>query len=85
MNIRYLLNSGTSPRVRGKRSPTTIRRVAAGYIPARAGEAHIGDVESLAYTVHPRACGGSRSDGCAECPQAGTSPRVRGKLSTAPG
>ena len=70
---------GTSPRVRGKRSPSGAVRVQIGYIPARAGEAPSGARIRRTPRVHPRACGGSGYQDGEEAGERGTSPRVRGK------
>ena len=53
---------------------------AAGYIPARAGEARFDAVIAQRARVHPRACGGSGAEEAGRAAGEGTSPRVRGKL-----
>ena len=77
---------GTSPRVRGKHSRAASTPCAAGYIPARAGEAGWYPSSSTDQKVHPRACGGSLGYLAHIEHYGGTSPRVRGKLArtTAP-
>ena len=71
--------TGTSPRVRGKLSFPVSPPPAAGYIPARAGEAST-VMPGISHTwVHPRACGGSLQASREAAPSTGTSPRVRGK------
>ena len=70
---------GTSPRVRGKRAAARCSFRASRYIPARAGEAGVGDGHYAGCEVHPRACGGSRRTRRSRQARSGTSPRVRGK------
>ena len=53
-----LPDSGTSPRVRGKRRRVAERKPVLGYIPACAGEARFFFDPSERTRVHPRVCGG---------------------------
>ena len=72
--------SGSSPRVRGKR--TRVRRQDQGrrIIPARAGQTPRPIGRRTWYQDHPRACGAN--EGCRQggVRLLGSSPRVRGKL-----
>ena len=49
--------SGSSPRVRGKLTPSSLVIVCLRIIPARAGQTAIGECPAVARTDHPRACG----------------------------
>ena len=77
--LRYGIDVGTSPRVRGKRSGGPCGQQGIRYIPACAGEASRHRPTLGAARVHPRVCGGSAIHIVARHPEAGTSPRVRGK------
>ena len=71
---------GSSPRVRGKHARTRPQTPQRGLIPARAGKTSWAPTPGTSATAHPRACGENpvyvwRSD-----LDAGSSPRVRGKL-----
>ena len=72
-------NSGSSPRVRGKRDAKRVEIRFLRIIPARAGQTVV-MVPVLALTPdHPRACGANEgADGSGELAY-GSSPRVRGK------
>ena len=72
--------SGSSPRVRGKRMGTGLLIVRLRLIPARAGKTSAG-VEGVGFRwAHPRACGENRRQIVVALMRAGSSPRVRGKL-----
>ena len=75
-----LSGPGTSPRVRGKHEASQARHLINRYIPACAGEARNAKGLSYGLQVHPRVCGGSPPSVAQPPNQAGTSPRVRGKL-----
>ena len=71
---------GSSPRVRGKRTPNEPQPLAARLIPARAGKTGRRPRAPLRRSAHPRACGENlTTDFEFDCPS-GSSPRVRGKL-----
>ena len=75
----WLFDSGSSPRVRGKPSPSTTLRYILGLIPARAGKTGTRSPSPRASPAHPRACGENITR-TIEIPVAfGSSPRVRGK------
>ena len=69
---------GSSPRVRGSPRSAPSRRIAPGFIPARAGEPSATRPERRRTTVHPRACGGARRARTTGDTLTGSSPRVRG-------
>ena len=73
---------GSSPRVRGRPSPDTRARVIAGLIPAGAGQTTNSWLTTGSLRAHPRGCGADFvvCAGCAVFP--GSSPRVRGRLSS---
>ena len=72
--------SGSSPRVRGKRGGAPRRARKAGLIPARAGKTVLpSDVPDYSR-AHPRACGENRPADASNGRVQGSSPRVRGKL-----
>ena len=73
------LQSGLSPRVRGKLVGLLGGGGQVGSIPACAGEASLAAVVGRRLGVYPRVCGGSRPDGRQRRPHQGLSPRVRGK------
>ena len=69
---------GLSPRVRGNLPVWAHVCHVTGSIPARAGEPWLIPASNTAWTVYPRACGGTSQcidEGLAQC---GLSPRVRG-------
>ena len=76
---RSTTGSGPSPRVRGKRAFLVCRADEGRSIPASAGETLAGAGPAAARTVHPRECGGNRTERCAAKVSLGPSPRVRGK------
>ena len=80
---RYADNLGSSPRVRGKPDLVEFDGGHGGLIPARAGKTVSRWSLSASTGAHPRACGENfRVTMCATMP-AGSSPRVRGKLTDA--
>ena len=74
--------SGSSPRVRGKLGAGAPGCGGAGLIPARAGKTVVPFLGLVSSAAHPRACGENGT--CVKPPgrMSGSSPRVRGKLST---
>ena len=74
------LQSGTSPRVRGKLIETLQTAKGLRYIPACAGETSRGPNLAIFLQVHPRVCGGNITRCASSVKARGTSPRVRGKL-----
>ena len=76
--------AGSSPRVRGKPRPLRPRDMEARLIPARAGKTGGGRGGGFVHGAHPRACGENRPTTRASAASAGSSPRVRGKLSNFP-
>ena len=71
--------TGTSPRVRGKRSVPRSAPYTGRYIPACAGETCAKEPRPAWYRVHPRVCGGNVPSFQFRVSPRGTSPRVRGK------
>ena len=70
---------GSSPRVRGKPSPTATTRARGRIIPARAGQTSPCCPHAIGSSDHPRACGANVVvSECHDC-VSGSSPRVRGK------
>ena len=72
---------GSSPRVRGKLVGHRPRRARPGLIPARAGKTSFVNRVVVNRGAHPRACGENDPYTLPGVPGAGSSPRVRGKLS----
>ncbi len=71
---------GRSPRVRGSRINRRLRIGVRGSIPACAGEPCSIGLNSNAFRVDPRVCGGACSSACKILILLGRSPRVRGSL-----
>ena len=71
---------GSSPRMRGKRVRPARERRAGRIIPAHAGQTRWGWPVVGAWSDHPRACGANLADGFRPVVDAGSSPRMRGKL-----
>ncbi len=69
---------GLSPRVRGNHHGAPGLVVQAGSIPACAGEPGRTSVQSPAWWVYPRVCGGTAPSPMPPTPRRGLSPRVRG-------
>ena len=76
----FLIDDGSSPRVRGK--PTNVERTpyAIRIIPARAGQTAMSASLSSPAPDHPRACGANLTPTGSNMVGLGSSPRVRGKL-----
>ncbi|EFW09829.1 hypothetical protein HMPREF9005_1188 [Actinomyces sp. oral taxon 178 str. F0338] len=72
---------GSSPRVRGKLGVLGGEAEERGLIPARAGKTSDGDCVRSPRGAHPRACGENFDGPYVAQRLAGSSPRVRGKLS----
>ena len=78
-NVEAVRRSGSSPRVRGKRTNRQALFPAHGLIPACAGKTSVLIASFNIAGAHPRVCGENKSDGQGlGCPW-GSSPRVRGK------
>ena len=73
-------STGSSPRVRGKPARRLGRVLLPGLIPARAGKTRSICGSSGCAEAHPRACGENQRTLRYPRHQAGSSPRVRGKL-----
>ena len=71
---------GSSPRVRGKPIEQQFLRARVGLIPARAGKTPSTTSPKKARPAHPRACGENIKTTAPPAIEAGSSPRVRGKL-----
>ena len=71
--------TGSSPRVRGKRGRCRRRPLHRGLIPARAGKTRAGASTIRRRRAHPRACGENAGNSYEEMSMMGSSPRVRGK------
>ena len=71
--------SGSSPRVRGKRSRSTRHCRCSWIIPARAGQTQETSGKNTGDADHPRACGANESSLSRLSSTSGSSPRVRGK------
>ena len=72
--------TGSSPRVRGKLDDGLIAHLGGRIIPARAGQTYGYRDAIRQYPDHPRACGANAPQLLVDTVQAGSSPRVRGKL-----
>ena len=73
---------GSSPRVRGKLGPHIRIVVEVRIIPARAGQTPCSCAAISRSPDHPRACGANPAPAIQPRELTGSSPRVRGKLST---
>ena len=73
---------GSSPRVRGKLASGPWRSKRRGLIPARAGKTDAQQPSVIYPWAHPRACGENVPTLVTSQAEAGSSPRVRGKLSS---
>ncbi len=71
-------HAGSSPRVRGTRTPSPNSVTEVRFIPACAGNAAMGDIRPSAGSVHPRVCGERMQRVVNMTTQEGSSPRVRG-------
>ena len=72
--------SGSSPRVRGKPRTEVPIDATGGLIPACAGKTRADQVQFAYGQAHPRVCGENSAGAVDEPGDAGSSPRVRGKL-----
>ena len=75
----HCMQSGSSPRVRGKHLFEAGLRPHAGLIPACAGKTQPRSPSPGGGRAHPRVCGENRPRPCRMFSCAGSSPRVRGK------
>ena len=74
------VSSGSSPRVRGKLTPRVDPPPAHGLIPACAGKTYGCRTRGRRLRAHPRVCGENHPALGNTITEAGSSPRVRGKL-----
>ena len=72
------LHEGLSPRTRGNRKASTWKPLAAGSIPANAGEPSRSSLRAARPGVYPRERGGTASPRRPLCAETGLSPRTRG-------
>ena len=70
---------GSSPRMRGKRAVSSAPLGTARLIPAHAGKTAVGSLCHQCHPAHPRACGENADLLASYLPDAGSSPRMRGK------
>ena len=70
---------GSSPRMRGKRTPEGMRKGRLGLIPAHAGKTAHDDRLLRRGRAHPRACGENIVQAIIDALKPGSSPRMRGK------
>ena len=75
------LEQGSSPRMRGKLHNPRSARFAIGLIPAHAGKTLGHASPETTLVAHPRACGENEDVDVNTTTAAGSSPRMRGKLS----
>ena len=73
---------GSSPRMRGKHSSSSLQAFQGGLIPAHAGKTVGAESHSEAAEAHPRACGENFLLAQLASRKAGSSPRMRGKRVT---
>ena len=73
------LETGSSPRMRGKRVHPAKKSEALGLIPAHAGKTSGFIFWNSVDRAHPRACGENQASSGARRPGRGSSPRMRGK------
>ena len=78
-----LLDSGSSPRMRGKRGCYSATTLHTRIIPAHAGQTIADGLMTTFHSDHPRACGANAPIAGASTPLNGSSPRMRGKHATA--
>ena len=71
--------AGSSPRMRGKLTANAVIRLTMRIIPAHAGQTWRADASTTACPDHPRACGANMTGTAMLLPNAGSSPRMRGK------
>ena len=77
--------TGSSPRVRGTGDTESPKPSMNRFIPACAGNSHTQRTGSRRRPVHPRVCGEQRRRRSFAAYAAGSSPRVRGTVTTPPG
>ena len=82
-NMSANAQAGSSPRVRGTPRRETASLSLCGIIPACAGNTKTGSFEAPSSRDHPRVCGEHYKAKYEELKGEGSSPRVRGTLSTA--
>ena len=75
---------GSSPRIRGKLLPADDVVVVTGLIPAHTGKTVIGVTAWMTLRAHPRAYGENQGEEYKDICAWGSSPRIRGKLNSAP-
>ena len=73
--------AGSSPRMRGKLRAEWGNLPLTGLIPAYAGKTGAETLSDLGFRAHPRVCGENFHRADAPLEAAGSSPRMRGKLS----
>ena len=78
-----ILQSGSSPRMRGKQRLTSIEHFAERIIPAHAGQTAVPTVADGTRSDHPRACGANHDCVRPLFRPFGSSPRMRGKHAVA--
>ena len=78
-----LVQLGSPPRMRGKRSNFSPRCIGLGITPADAGKTPCRTFLSAHHRDHPRGCGENLPTGRRGCSGKGSPPRMRGKLSEA--
>ena len=70
---------GSPPRMRGKRTKTTRKRVSNRITPAHAGKTERRRIRAITISDHPRACGENKASLTMEDLSVGSPPRMRGK------
>ena len=75
----FMLRTGSSPRVRGRRGQPTIRSIGQRLIPAGAGQTPHGWRAYRRSRAHPRGCGADEAADELSKRVQGSSPRVRGR------
>ena len=80
--LRGILLQGSSPRMRGSLTDRRRNDISAGIIPAHAGLTSRITADINAPRDHPRACGAHRSENGWKRVRWGSSPRMRGSLSS---
>ena len=77
------MEAGSSPRMRGTPSRFSIHHAADGIIPAYAGNTYARSIVTVIFRDHPRVCGEHWTGSTCATVRAGSSPRMRGTLSSA--
>ena len=80
MLVKFRLNWGSPPRVRGKVRTRPRSFAASGITPARAGKSRKRLAAVRRFGDHPRACGEKHRNGLQRTNPSGSPPRVRGKV-----